>query len=347
MLSTNGGIVLRIDGKIVTNPLGEYMFDNVPDNLRDQPTLVTQLISSSNKMQTVELGYLTAGLSWKADYVAELSSDDSHLDLTGWITLTNQSGTSYNNAKLQLVAGDVNQVQPVLLGRSVRKQMVLRDSIAESEVAEESLFEYHLYTLGRTTNLADKQTKQVALLSATSVPVTKQFLLQGKDYYYYNSHGQLGQKMKVGVFVEFKNTEKAHLGMPIPKGIVRVYKNDSKGNAQFVGEDGIDHTPKNEAIRLKLGDAFDVTANKKQTNFKKAKHFAPHHSAYESSYEIELKNAKSEPVTVIVREPIPGEWKILKENYPHKKVASGTADWQITIPAESNKTLKYRVLVQY
>ncbi|MFW5426798.1 MAG: DUF4139 domain-containing protein [Methylophagaceae bacterium] len=347
VLSTNSGVVLKIGNKIITNPRGEYIFDNVPENLRDQPTLVTQLTSSTSKTQTVELGYLTGGLSWKADYVAELSSDDSHLDLTGWVTLNNQSGTQYNNAKLQLVAGDVNQVRPQFLGRGAPVAMMEMKSMADDGMAEESLFEYHLYTLGRTTDLKDKQTKQVALLSATSVPVTKQFLLQGNNYYYNSSRGQIGQKMKVGVFVEFKNAEKAQLGMPIPKGIVRVYKNDSKGNAQFVGEDNIDHTPKNEDIRLKLGDAFDVTANMKQTNFRKVPHNKPHHVAYESSYEIELKNAKSEPVTVTVREPVPGEWRMVKESAPHQKVASGTAEWNVTVPAESSKKLTYTVRVQY
>ncbi|MDQ7072406.1 MAG: DUF4139 domain-containing protein [Gammaproteobacteria bacterium] len=348
VLSTNSGVVLKIGNKIITNPRGDYIFDNVPDNLRDKPTLVTQLTSSSAKTQTVELGYLTGGLSWKADYVAELNSDDTRLDLTGWVTLINQSGTQYNNAKLQLVAGDINQVQP----RFARTKGALMDSmemsaVADDGMAEESLFEYHLYTLARPTNLADKQTKQVALLSATSVPVTKQFLLQGRNYYYRSSYGQIGKKMKVGVFVEFKNSEKAQLGMPIPKGIVRVYKNDSKGNAQFIGEDGIDHTPKNEDIRLKLGDAFDVTANMKQTNFKKVPHYKHYNVAYESSYEIELKNAKSTPVTVTVREPVPGEWQMIRESQPHKKIASGTAQWQVTIPAESSQILSYTVRVQY
>ncbi|MFW5451220.1 MAG: DUF4139 domain-containing protein [Methylophagaceae bacterium] len=347
VLSTNSGVTLKIGDKIITNPRGEYIFDQIPDNLRDQPTLVTQLTSSTSDEQTVELGYLTSGLSWKADYVAELNSDDSQLDLTGWITLTNQSGTRYNHAKLQLVAGDVNQVQAQLRGRSSAKMERVEMASMDSGVAEESLFEYHLYSLDRTTTLADKQTKQVALLSANSVPVTKQFLLRGNNYYYNSRYAQIGQKMKVGVFVEFNNSKQARLGMPIPKGIVRVYKNDSKGNAQFVGEDGIDHTPKNEDIRLKLGDAFDITANMKQIDFKKSRHYAPHHAAYESSYEIELKNAKSEAVTVTVREPVPGEWKVITESHPHQKITAGTAEWQVTIPAESSEVLSYRVLVQY
>jgi hypothetical protein len=230
VLSTNSGITLKIADKIITNPNGSYIFDQVPDNLRDQPTLVTKLTSSTNKQQTVELGYLTGGLSWKADYVAELNNDDSRLDLTGWITLNNRSGTSYNKAKLQLVAGDVNQVQPQTRNRG-RIAMIERKTMADSSVAEESLFEYHLYSLDRQTDLANNQTKQVSLLSVSSIPVKKEFLLQGNNYYYPSSYGQIGQKMKVGVFIGFNNSKQAQLGLPLPKGIVRVYKNDSKANA--------------------------------------------------------------------------------------------------------------------
>jgi len=347
VLSTQGGVVLKIADKIYTNPQGEYIFDNVPDNLRDHPTLVTQVNSSSDQAQTVELAYLTSGLSWQADYVAELSSDDSTLDLTGWVTLNNQSGTRYNNAKLQLVAGDVNQVKEKIYPSARTRAPDTMMSLAGSAMAEESLFEYHLYSLNRTTTLANKQIKQVALLSENAVPVTKQFLLQGNAYYYNSGYRHSKQKMKIAVYVEVNNNEQSNLGMPLPKGIVRVYKNDSQGNAQFVGEDRIDHTPKNEDIRLKLGDAFDITAQKKQTNIKKVAHYAPHHSAFESSYEITLKNAKSAPVTVTVREPVPGEWKIIKENHSHTKAASGTAEWQVTIPAKSSETLVYRVLVKY
>mgnify|MGYP000695122394 CR=1 FL=1 len=347
VLSTNNGIVIKMKDQILINPVGEYIFNNVPDNLRDQPTLVTQLTSSSQQQQTIELGYLTGGLSWKSDYVAELSNDDSHLDLTGWVTLTNQSGTAFNNAQLQLVAGDVNQVQPQTRNRSRYEAERMMKMQSDAPLAEENLFEYHLYSLARPTNLANNQTKQVALLSATSVPVTKQFILQGNPYYYSSRYTQLGEKIKVGVFVEFENSEQSHLGIPIPKGIIRVYKNDSKGNAQFVGEDRIAHSPKNETIQLKLGDAFDISANKKQTDFKTVRHSRPYNSAHESGYEIELNNAKSEAITVTVREPIPGDWEIISQSHPHTKVTAGMAEWNITIPAESSHTLRYQVLVQY
>jgi hypothetical protein len=177
--------------------------------------------------------------------------------------------------------------------------------------------------------------------------VSKELVLKGSDYYYQGSYGDLGQKMKVGVFVEFENKESAKLGMPLPKGIIRVYKRDAAGNAQFVGEDNIDHTPRNEKVRLKLGDSFDVTADKKQTDFKKLPNPAKGNALFESAYEIVLKNARKEAVTVTVQEPVPGDWKILKTSHEYAKVSSNTAVWHITIPAEGSTTLSYRVQVKY
>jgi len=221
-----------------------------------------------------------------------------------------------------------------------------RREVKES-MTQESLFEYHLYTLQRPTTIADNQTKQVALLGATGVPVRKELVLQGSNYYYRTSVGDLGQKMKVGVFVQFENRESSRLGMPMPKGIVRVYKKDSAGNAQFVGEDRIDHTPKNEKVRLKLGEAFDVTADKKQTDFKRREPTNRASYVFESAYEIVLRNAKKEPATVVVREPVPGDWTMLDETHSHAKVAAGTAEWRIKVPTEGSTTLKYRVQVRF
>ncbi len=180
VLSTNQGVVVKIGDRIETNPRGRYIFDKVPENLRDQPTLVLQLNSPSAEPQEVELSYLTSGLSWKADYVAELNADDTKLDLMGWVTLNNKSGTTYNNAKLQLVAGDVNIVRQDFRQRLEGRQvMAMKSAVAEDSMSEESLFEYHLYSLNRPTTLSDNQTKQVSLLTATQVPVNKEFLLQG------------------------------------------------------------------------------------------------------------------------------------------------------------------------
>jgi len=346
VLSTQGGVVLKIGDRIETNPKGRFIFADIPKNLRDKPTLVTQLNSAVGKTQQLELSYLSGGLSWKADYVAELNADDTQLNLMGWVTLNNVSGTDYNNAKLQLVAGDVNQVQKIIQPRYRAARVEYAMQADAPAMQEESLFEYHLYRLNRPTSILNKQTKQVALLAANSVPVKKELVLNGASYYYANRQGQIGKKLKVGVFVQLENKSEAGLGMPIPKGIVRVYKKDSQKNAQFIGEDKIEHTPKNEVIRLKLGDAFDVTANKKQTDFKKHKAILGSGTTQEIAFEIEIKNAKNTAVTVLVREPIPGDWEVLKENIKHKKVTSNLAEWRVEVPAESKRILTYRVLVE-
>ncbi len=340
VLSANGGVVLKIGQRIETGVPGRIVFDGVPSNLRDRPTLLMNLENEGKSQQDVELSYLTGGLSWKADYVVELNPSDDKLDISGWVTLTNTSGATYRNAKLQLVAGDVNQVrQRVFVSGSMLRKEAAPVMAAPAPMAEESLFEYHLYTLGRPTTVAENQTKQVALLSAAGVPARKEFLLKGQDYYYQSSYGDLGQKIE--------NREANHLGMPLPKGVIRVYKKDGAGNAQFIGEDNVDHTPKNEKVRLKLGDAFDVTADRKQTDFKKIGGSGKYNYVYESAYEIVLKNAKKEAVVVTVQEPMPGDWQVLSESHPHTKDAASTAVWKVSVPAEGKTTLTYRSLVRF
>lgn len=347
VLSANNGVVLQVADRIETGFPGRLVFPDVPKNLRDRPTLVVSLDNAQAGQQTIELSYLTSGLGWRADYVAELNAEDNALDLSGWVTLTNQSGTTYGNASLQLVAGDVNRVQDQM---RVRKAMMM-DGVAAASMApqmrEENLFEYHLYSLQRPTTIRDNQTKQVSLLNASNIPVHKEFRLQGSSHYYSGRQGDLGQKLKVGVFVEFDNRKEDNLGLPLPKGIVRVYKQDKSGSPQFVGEDRIDHTPENETVRLKLGDAFDVTAERKQTDFRKLAGDGRYNYRYESAFEINLQNAKDEEVTVTVAEPVPGDWRMLSESQKHSKASSDTALWQILVPAKSSKVLSYRVEVNY
>jgi hypothetical protein len=348
VLSANEGVVLKIGNRIETGIPGRIIYSDVPANLRDRPTLVMALDNTGAQQQDLELSYLTGGLAWKADYVVELNPAEDKLDISGWVTLTNTSGATYGNAKLQLVAGDVNQVTPAMQGRLFAMAAPAPAMAkAKNEMVEESLFEYHLYTLTRPTTIAENQTKQVSLLSASGVPVRKELLLKGNDYYYQSSYGDLGQKLKVGVFVEFDNKEAAQLGMPLPKGIIRVYKKDRSGNAQFIGEDKVDHTPKNETVRLKLGDAFDVTADKKQTDFKKLSGTSKYNYVFESAYEIVLKNAKKEPVVVTVQEPMPGDWQVLSSSQPYTKGSSNTAVWKVSVPAEGSSKLVYRSLVRY
>ncbi len=347
VLAANDGVVLQIGDRIETGVPGRLVFPDVPANLRDRPTLVVSLDNADVGPQTMELSYLTGGLGWRADYVAELNRDDTALDLSGWVTLTNQSGTTYRGALLQLVAGDVNRVREEM---RLRNDVVMAaDMVKEMapQMREESLFEYHLYTLQRPTTIKDNQAKQVSLLNAAAVAVNKEFRLQGSPSYYRGHQGGMGEKLKVGVYVEFDNRKRDNLGMPLPKGIVRVYKQDQQGHPQFVGEDRIDHTPENETVRLKLGEAFDVTADRMQTDFRKLGGDSRYNYRFESAYAIKLKNAKEEEVTVTVAEPVPGDWRMLQESHPHAKATADTALWKIKVPAKGEATLTYRVEVKY
>ncbi len=339
VLSVADGVVLQIGDRIETQAPGRIVFADIPPNLRSRPTLVTKIASDAAGKIPVELDYLTGGLSWAADYVAELSPDEKTIELKGWVTLTNTSGTAYRNARLQLVAGDVNRVrQQMAAGMAATTAVPMA---APAPMAEQALFEYHLYTLNRTTTIADNQTKQVELLTGHGVPVTKEYrfynLAPGWNY-------QMGEAPRVNASVRLKfvNTEKNNLGIPLPGGTVRVYKADNAGQAIFVGEDVIQHTPKNEYVDLTLGQAFDVTARGRQTDFEKVAD-----DVFESAYSIEFKNAKSEPVTVILAQTVPGDWKMLEESQASEKPDSSTARWQVTIPAEGATTLTYRVRVKY
>ena len=344
VLAANAGVVLKFADRIETGVPGRLAFSSVPDNLRDRPTLVMAFANARAGVSSLELSYLTGGLSWRADYVAELSANEDRMDVNAWVTLTNQSGVSYPNAKLQFVAGDVNRVSDSLRSEMAMRGAVLMAKTAEAPMAQENLFEYHLYSLGRTTTLGDQQTKQVALLSAPQVPVKKSLELRGAGYYYQGSYGDLGKKLKAGVYIEFEN-KGAGLGVPLPKGVMRLYKKDSAGNAQFVGEDTLDHTARNDTVRLKLGDAFDVYAEKKQMDFQKVSG-GRNNYIYESAYQITLKNAKAEGVTVKVYEPIPGDWQMVSESMVHTKASADTALWLVRIPAESSAVLSYRVRVK-
>ena len=342
VLSVNGGVVLQYANRIETGVDGRLAFTSIPSNLRDIPTLVTNLDNTYSGPQTIELDYLTGGMSWRADYVGVLNANDTRLDMNGLVTLTNTSGASYNNARMQLVAGTINRAQVPQTVRSLGAM----ESRPANQMRQENLFEYHLYTLARPTTIADKQTKQVALMSASDIPVTKSLELRGEGYYYTQQSGDLGQRLKPQIYLEFAN-EGGGLGIPLPAGIVRIYKKDSQGNAQFVGEDNIDHTARRERIRLLLGESFDVTATKKQTDFKRIEPYTLGRYVYQSSYEIEMRNAKDSAVPLKVVEMLPGDWEIVSENFSHVKSSSSTATWNVTLPANGKTTLSYTVRVIY
>lgn len=321
---------------------GRIVFDSVPPNLRDRPTL-SVLFEGTGGDQSLELSYLTTGLTWRADYVAELAADGKSLDISGWVTLINKSGTGFEHAKLQLVAGKVNRVRPEYQAMLMPAPVLNKAKTAAAQ--EEGLLDYHLYTFDRPTTLAENQTKQLALLSASGIPAVREYLLTGADYYYRGIYDNLGEKLRPAVFLIFANNflnKEGAVGKPLPAGIVRAYARDSQGAAQFVGEDRIEHTAKNEIVRLRLGEAFDISAERKQTKFKLISD-----KVAEASYRLVIHNAKPENVVLKVQEPIPGDWEIIQENLQHTQLSSRTAQWEIALPAERSTTLEYTVRTRW
>jgi hypothetical protein len=344
LLSNNGGQVWRINSQIVINPTNivETRFPDVPKSLVATPTLVWDLENRESGTQTVEASYLTGGMNWRADYVLLVNPDDTKGDLQGWVTLTNASGATFEDARLQLVAGAVNRV-------SEQRNYALADAMrskaaaSEPEFQEQGFFEYHLYTLARPATIRDNETKQVSLLEAAGFEVKKEFVLNGQHYYYtgYNAPGQ-PIKERVGVYIQFRNSQQNKLGMPLPAGTIRLYKKDDKGNQQFIGEDRIDHTPKDEDVRVKVGDAFDIVAERKQTDYKVIAR-----NVYEYAYEIKIRNHKDGPVTVVVNEPIGGDWEMVSSTFEAKKTAAFAAQFNVPIAKDGEATLAYRVRVRY
>ncbi|HUE43996.1 MAG TPA: DUF4139 domain-containing protein [Candidatus Sulfotelmatobacter sp.] len=345
LLSDNNGQVWKIGNDIVTGGYAEsYRFPEVPANLYDHPTLLMSLENSGAQKQQIEASYLANSLSWNSDYVLTVNRDDKAADLDGWVTVINNSGTAFHNARLQLVAGDLNRVQSEVFARDAAMNGKAALAMAPApQFQQENFSEYHLYTLGRRTSIENQETKQISLLQGSAVPVEKLFIVNGQNFYYHNYQNP-GAPLKdqVMVYYKFRNEEKSGLGMPLPAGNVRVYQKDSKGGVLFVGEDRIDHTPKDEDIKIHIGNAFDVVAERKQTDFKKIAT-----NVYEMEFEITLRNHKDSAIDVQVNEPIGGTWEILSSSYKFTKTAAWAAQFQVPVEKNATSVLKYRVRVTY
>ena len=344
LLAANDGVVLQFADRIESHPPGRLAFQTLPQNLRDRPTLVMRLDAQTAGPQTLELSYLSGGLSWQADYVAELNNDETMIDLAGWVTLNNRSGTSYPKARLQLVAGDVQSIRNDMLDRARRAQPVMMAAVPAMQ--EETLFDYHLYTLDQPTDIKNNQSKQLALLNAYRIPVKKNYVLTTTaDSFRNTARGSL-QKLKVDSQIEFVNRD-GQLGIPLPRGTLRLYKKDTQGAGQFIGEDRIEHTPRNQTVRAKLGSAFDLTAERRQTDYKRLSAAAPGQPEQsESAYSLTLHNAKDQAVKIRVIEAIPADWQILQESQPHSKTAAHEAQWEVSVPAGGQASLNYRVRIK-
>ena len=331
LLSVQGGTIIKTNNdKIVINPEGEISLPKMPEGLMLKPTLSWLINSKVSGKKKLELTYKTTGFSWVADYVAVLDKDDKSIDLNAWVTINNTSGATYKDAKLKLVAGDVNTVKESTPRLMMAKNAVMAEQAYDSAAGfqEQSFFEYHIYKLQRKANLKDNEKKQIEFTSAQKIPVDKKYTFQSS------------KNNKVEISLKFKNNKASNLGIPLPKGKVRVFKSDGD-SIEFVGEDKIDHTPENKDMRLTLGNAFDITAEKKMTNSSR------NNSAKQSeeTYEIVLKNAKDETVKVDVIETFYGwsNWKIVSNSQKFEKKDSNTIIFEVEIPAKSEKKISYKV----
>jgi hypothetical protein len=344
LLADNNGPVWKIGNDIVTGGYNEsYRFPEVPANLYEHPTLLMSLENSGARKQQIEASYLAGNLSWNADYILTVGREDKAADLDGWVTLANTSGTAFHNARLQLVAGELNRLPAAQMVMEARDAVMSESKAAAPQFAQENFSEYHLYTLGRRTSIEDKESKQISLLQGTGVPTEKVFIVNGQDFYYHNYQNP-GSPLKdaVLVYYKFKNEEKAGLGMPLPAGNVRVYQKDSKGGVLFIGEDRIDHTPKDETVTVHIGNAFDIVAERKQMDYKRIDGHT-----WEMEFEITLRNHKDAPIVVEVNEPIGGDWTMLSSTYKGTKTAAFAAQFHVPVAKDGTSVLKYRVRAKW
>jgi hypothetical protein len=343
LLSYNNAPVWKIGSEIVTGLHADHIrFPELPGNLYARPTLIWSLDNTGAGRHRVEASYLATKLNWNADYVLTVARDDKTADVDGWVTLTNGSGTAFRNARLQLVAGELNRVRhEFAVARDAMQERVAHPAAAP--MSQEAFSDYHLYTLGRKTTINNNETKQVSMLNATGFPVRKRYVVDGQSFFYRNAHSP-GSPIKdsVKVFYQFKNGASDRLGMPMPAGVVRVYQADSKGGTQFVGEDRIGHTPKDETLNLRIGTAFDVIAERKQIDFEKIAA-----GVYEVEFQLVLRNHKSTAINVEVNEPIGGTWHIQRSTREWTKTDAWAAQFNVPVAANGTATLTYRVRVTY
>jgi Uncharacterized conserved protein len=329
LLSVYGGIVVQSADKIVINPRGEVSLSKMPEGLRLKPTLTWLVASDVAGAKKMEVSYQTGGISWNADYVLVTNEEDTQADIAGWVTINNRCGATFKDAKLKLIAGDVNMVQPAV--PQARNKSAMMADVAYAAAApsfqEKSFFEYHIYELQRKTTVKDNEIKQIEFVTASKVPVKKVFTYNGTQ-----------NGTKVTVNLDFKNSKENNLGIPLPKGKVRVNKYDGD-SMEFIGENQIDHTAKDAKISLFIGNAFDITGERKQTNYKSESKSA------EESFEIIIKNSKDTEVEVNIVEPMYrwNNWKIALNSDAFTKKDSTTAEFLVKVPAGGEKKITYTV----
>ncbi|HVN98716.1 MAG TPA: hypothetical protein VMT49_01635 [Steroidobacteraceae bacterium] len=352
LLAASDGLVLRsADGSVhALNGYSAVKFPDLPGGLITQPTLVWELNSPVSGTQRARVTYQTGGITWWADYNVVFNdgrdANSGLIDLSAWVSVINQSGATYKDAKLKLVAGDVNRVQPQFR-RAVKLDMPMAAAAAEDGFAEKAFDEFHLYTLGRTTTLPNNSTKQIELFDrAKQIPARRLLIYDalGSPSFgtpYTGRDPGFANNTKVDTYLEFRNDAASGLGVPLPAGRVRVARVDNAdGSLEFVGEDAIGHTPKDETVRLRLGSAFDVVGERRQVDYRvdtKA-HWI------EEEIEITIRNHKAQPVDVQVREPMYrwSNWTVLSHSHDFVKDSAQLIHFNVTVPKDGATVVRYR-----
>ena len=339
LVSVNGGEVYRINNEIHLGHPGYKVLPEIPDNLIARPTLTWSYRCKSAGEKTLDVSYLTEGISWNADYVLVTERGERSGDLSSWVSISNNCGATFKNASLKLVAGSVNRVaEPRTMAMGMRKRSEMM--AADQAFTQESFFEYHMYDLQRSSTLKDKQTKQISLMDASGVTLRKEYLVTGQSAFFTSRSYTDRYTIPVQVYINFINSKENRLGAPLPAGVVRIYSADQSGKQQFIGEDRIPHTPRDEEVKLKSGEAFDIVAEQKQTDFKELSS-----RQYESEWSVAIRNKKEENVTVGVLQNLTGTWEITKSNYEFEKVDAFTVRFDIPVAKNKAAELKYRVRV--
>ncbi len=342
LIANNDRPIFEIDNKVYLGSYSSIMLAGIPENLRARPALVWLIKNEGPTRQKLNVTYLAGSCSWKADYVLKVNRDNSRADLSGWVTIENKSGKTFKHANLKLVAGKLHQVTqeqefPVFT-KAYRATPAAREGMKE-----ESFFEYHLYSLPRKVTIKNNQTKQISLLQAQGIRVNRILVSRNNSPgYYYSAYSGPTKKSHPKIYIKFKNTTENGLGIPLPKGIIRAYQESSDGSTLFIGEDKIDHTPKNEKVNLEVGEAFDITIERKQLSFERlGNHLV------ENEWQIKVRNAKNKPDKVLLEEYVPGDWKFVNNNAGFKKISANWIRTEVIVPAEGEKVLTYKVRVKY
>lgn len=339
LLSNNKGQIYKIGNEIFLGHPGYKVLPGVPGGLIEKPTIKWVYKSCGNKSPyDLNVCYLTKNMSWKSDYVLVLDKDDTSGDMSGKVTIDNKSGVTFENSLLKLVAGKVHQVEGGIEDRLYAKRAIREGDSAQFK--EKSFFEYHVYDLQRKTTIKDKQTKQINLFQSRDLRVGKELLVYGSKGYFTRRY--IGRKIRqpVNVYIKLKNSKENNLGTPLPAGTVRLYKGDDRKGMVFLGEDRIEHIPEGEEVKLKAGEAFDVFAERIQTDYKQTAT-----RLHESAWEIILRNHKEKDVNIGIIEPLFGNWSVVSSTHTFKKIDAFTIRFDVVVPMNKEVKIKYRAKV--